>query len=157
MDARGTYCHPLEMWAVLPTPAALQRDVDLPEVLCPPPVSANVLDVLQCLTRCEMFLFQQLIRCRIPVFLELWHPALNLSFVLPSKQWHRESSNVKPREFFLPYPGPLLCSNQDPSETFQVDSAALLALYWNSFITVNGTIPLSNLFSGVRKKLIIWP
>lgn len=51
MDAQGTYCHPLEMWAVLPTPAALQRDVDLPEVLCPPPVSANVLDVLQCLTR----------------------------------------------------------------------------------------------------------
>lgn len=64
---------------------------------------------------------------------------------------------MKVGEFFLLCLSPLLCSNQEPLEAFQVDSAALLALYWNSFITVNGTIPLSSLFSELRKKLIMWP
>lgn len=109
----GLFCLPL---------AAFQRDRDLPEVWCPLPISANVLDILQCLKKCKIFLCWQLICCRTPVFLELWGPALSLSFVLPSKQWHRESSIVKRREIFPLYLSPLLCGNQDPSETFQVDS-----------------------------------
>lgn len=46
---------------------ALQRDTDLPQVLCALPVSADVLDTLHCLTGCEMFLSQVLIHHRIPV------------------------------------------------------------------------------------------
>lgn len=74
-----------------PPPASLQRDTHLPEVLCPLPVSANVLDVQQCLTRCKVFLFQQLILA----FPDLWDPSLNLSFLLPSQQWHWESIAVR--------------------------------------------------------------
>lgn len=86
--------------ADLPAPAALQRDVDLPEVPCSLPVSTNVRGILQCPTR---FLFQQLIHCRIPVFLELWDPALKFWFILPSKQWRGESIACETgRIFFSP-------------------------------------------------------
>lgn len=75
---------------------------------------------------------------------ELWDLVPNLSSLCPQCSGTEKVSGKKLGENFLQYLGPLLWGNQDPSETFQVDSVTPLALYWNSFITVNGTIPLRN-------------
>lgn len=82
---------------------ALQRDTDLPQVLCALP---DVLDTLQCLTRCEMLLFQVLIHCRIPVpwalgrGTELFnHSALRA--VTQSRQWS-ETGRIFPSVSWSP-------------------------------------------------------
>lgn len=118
-DLRVPTVNPWRFGLFCLSPAALQRDTDLPEVLCPLPVSANVLGALRSLTRCNVFLFRQLIHRRIPVFLELWHLAPNLSFLLPSKQWHRDSIACETGRIFF--------------SRSSVPSCAAIRVFWRHF------------------------